>query len=954
MGSSKKQTVGYRYGMGLHFGVCHGPVDKLLQIEVGERVAWNAGITASGQIFVDREDLFGGDEREGGIQSHIDVMMGEPTQVANGYLTQAQGSPQSAHRGFLGLVFRRGHIASNNPYIKPWAFKVRRILKGWRDDSPWYPAKATIGLGGEGAGGSGTPFYENFPNLAPYSTITGSGALFSAVASPYGGALNCAAQVDGTQATIERDLPGPVTPTRISVKFQMPDIGSSADDGAILQFRAGGVEVFAINPRREAIYDATRRARFYINGTEHIIGDAALDEDVWYWLEVEFDHAANTWAAQFKLANSGTVLETFSGSGVVADADDLRFTIAPVLLGEPPSVHTQYAAIELDVVGGPIRAMNPAHIIYECLTNQQWGMGWPTSIIDDASFTAAADTLFNEGFGLCMAWTRQVSIEAFVQTVVDHIGGFVTQSRTTGKFVLVLVRDDYDVDELPIFSDSAGNVLELERFDRVSPAEGKNEIIVKYADAASGKDAAAPPAQNLAAIQAQGAVISETKTYAGLPTLSLAVRVAERDLKGAAAGLARVKLRVNRKGNNLAPGSVIKFAWTPLGIAQLVLRVVEVDYGTFEDGTIVLSCVEDVFGLPEASYLEEEEGGWEEPDTGAAASEAVEMMEATYRDLYVNNSPADFAQFDDASAFVIGFAKRPPTGTGYSFALDTRVAPADFEERETDSWAPHGVLVDALAGDDTGATLQDFTDLDAVEVGDLCLVGGLEICRVDAINPTTGAVTLGRGCVDTVPRSHLAGADVFFYSSFAAFDATEYAGAETVDGRFITLAGSGVLPDGDAPTDSVTTAERFARPYPPADLQLNGERWPTQIDLTGLGAELEVSWLERNRVTQADQVLDTLDPTVTPEVGTTYNVELYDTNGDLLVESAIGVTGTSVVLDPVGYSFDARIEVYAVRDGFESWQRQIRTFQYINTAARVVEEGDERITEEGDRIRVEE
>jgi hypothetical protein len=43
--------------------------------------------------------------------------------------------------------------------------------------------------------------------------------------------------------------------------------------------------------------------------------------------------------------------------------------------------------------------MNPAHIIRECLTDTNWGMGYPESDIDDVSFTAAANTLYSESNG---------------------------------------------------------------------------------------------------------------------------------------------------------------------------------------------------------------------------------------------------------------------------------------------------------------------------------------------------------------------------------------------------------------------------------------------------------------------------------------------------------------------------------------------------------------------------
>lgn len=50
MGSSKAQTVGYRYALGAHLALCHGPVDAIREIRVDDRTAWQlrTGTTVTG------------------------------------------------------------------------------------------------------------------------------------------------------------------------------------------------------------------------------------------------------------------------------------------------------------------------------------------------------------------------------------------------------------------------------------------------------------------------------------------------------------------------------------------------------------------------------------------------------------------------------------------------------------------------------------------------------------------------------------------------------------------------------------------------------------------------------------------------------------------------------------------------------------------------------------------
>ena len=136
-GHSKKTTIGYWYRVLFHYGFCKGPIDAFLELRGGNRVAWQGELTASGRITVSKPDLWGGIKSEGGLDGDFDVMFGEATQVANDYLTAQLGADQPAYRGKATGVWRGGRYGAMNPYPKPLAFKMRRILKGWDGDVCW-------------------------------------------------------------------------------------------------------------------------------------------------------------------------------------------------------------------------------------------------------------------------------------------------------------------------------------------------------------------------------------------------------------------------------------------------------------------------------------------------------------------------------------------------------------------------------------------------------------------------------------------------------------------------------------------------------------------------------------------------------------------------------------------------------------------------------------------------
>lgn len=102
-------------------------------------------------------------------------------------------------------------------------------------------------------------------------------------------------------------------------------------------------------------------------------------------------------------------------------------------------------------------------------------MGYPESDMGD-SFVSAADTLFAEGMGISILWSQQTSIEDFVEEILRHIDAALYVDRTTGKFELKLIRDDYDESSLLMLDQS--NISRVEGYSKQTLAELVNEITV--------------------------------------------------------------------------------------------------------------------------------------------------------------------------------------------------------------------------------------------------------------------------------------------------------------------------------------------------------------------------------------------------------------------------------------------------------------------------------------------
>lgn len=319
----------------------------------------------------------------------------------------------------------------------------------------------------------------------------------------------------------------------------------------------------------------------------------------------------------------------------------------------------------------PIHAMNPAHILYECITNREWGRGLPASSLDIASFTVAADTLFEEKFGLCLRWTRRDNLQSFVQSVINHIGAVIYSDRQTALMTIKLIRKDYDSATLPIYDTDSG-LLEIRESDASALGPAVNEVVVEYTDPITS-DTRTVNAQNLASLQAsRGVFNSLKKSYPGLPTAELARRIAQRDLRANAMSLRRFSLTFDRRAWKLPPAGVIRIRDTIRGITDVVVRIGRIEDGTLANGTISITAVQDVFALPDASFTTTEPPNWIKPNNKPILREH-RAFEVPYFILRSAMTPADFDYIEDDAGYLGTVVEKP---SELSLAYNLYVKPA--------------------------------------------------------------------------------------------------------------------------------------------------------------------------------------------------------------------------------------------------------------------------------------
>lgn len=557
--------------------------------------------------------------------------------------------------------------------------------------------------------------------------------------------------------------------------------------------------------------------------------------------------------------------------------------------------------------------MNPAHIIRETLTDPDWGMGYPEAEIDDASFTEAADTLFDEGFGLSFLWDKSIQIDEFLSEVLKHVDGSLFVDRGTGKFTLRLARDGYDIESLITLDEDS--IERLDDFKREALGELSNAVTVVFWDATTGKDNAVT-VQDISLVAAQGATIGVTVQYPGITTGELASRVASRDLRALSVPLASATIYATRKASSLNVGDVFKLSWPRYGVVQTVMRITNIELGGLASNAIKITCIEDAFSLGDAVYAAPPPTEWQDPNTVARPCPYHAVIESPYYEIVQRLGDTTAQALDPDSAFIVATGTRP-AGSAINARLMSRPA-AEYEDYGHVDFCPTALLTAGLAIGATTATVGSLDDEDQIEAGSYAIIGGVEIVVVESLVGTT--LTIGRGCLDTVPVAHAAGARIMFTDVFFETDGVEYTTGEVAKVKLLPVTGIGELALSLATENTVTMNQRQYRPYPPGKLRINGVKYPTLIT----GDSITVTWAHRDRLQQTGATIeDTEEGNIGPEAGTTYTIEARRADTNALLGSRSGVSGTSAVFGPEtfgAYVGDVRVVVKSVRDGVESWQ----------------------------------
>lgn len=939
-GKNEKPTIGWKHYLGVHFVLCLSSIDKLLRIDVDKRVLWE-GESEGGRVNVHKPELFDTALPEGGVSGQLDVLTGGPSQMKNDYLNRVLNGAVSAYRGVTSVVLRQAFLG-HNPTLRSWAFKVQRIYK--MDDGPqWYPEVAGIG-----------------------DVVKGLGDAAIYIAIDFSEDMGFAETSVAVRA-VEHLL------------TQIKENSSKPNDIYINKWSNSIVDSIIRRDCTPEDYDALiawSEYEFWMRGYDSPHFDVGVSEVRDFFLGEGYSGSGASFGSTMDYVGAGgddgagmkrrIVIFICEGDG---SASDLHIASASAELSKLSDLEVFCFTVGTDnasnaqmldnsasdgvpriegafssVIWNSVRdvysegqEMNPAHILREIILAKDTGGSGDASEMG-STWEVAADLFAVEEFGLSFQWKTTQSKHAFLELVEAHVDAVVYEDRRTGLWEIKAIRDDYDIASLYVVD--ASSVIEWASLSLPTDATSLyNQVTLTFRDRKKDAPATVTVHNPVRVIQA-GGIINKPVSFEGIRTHALAVRVADRELRVASALLRSGMVVLTSLPLGINRGDVIVLQEPRFGFENLAVRITEINDGDGVDNAIEVHWIEDKFALRSVGSVVVPPQ-IDVPVVNAPAPASYRLVEeAPYFELVkrLGQTVTDELLLNDDTVGFLNLSSENPTND----AINSVVAVDDgagYAETGYADFMVVSTLKSSLSGraDHTKLLIESTADLAGIRIGSLAMIGR-EFVRVDDVSPTwspfdlddiysitdvfadAALVTLGRGCLDTVPVGHLADEVIKFWGDVSSSDAVEHYLGEAVSVKLRARTAKGTLRTASSPVDIVAFNQRAVRPYPPGKLQINGDYG----DILAIG-DLTISWVDRDRIIQTTGVYEDFTAAdIGPEIGVTYRLRagLFDAAGTevmVLADLDLGVVKTYAFnFDDYQFDIFRVLDVFALSDAFGS------------------------------------
>lgn len=554
---------------------------------------------------------------------------------------------------------------------------------------------------------------------------------------------------------------------------------------------------------------------------------------------------------------------------------------------------------------------NPMNVIYEVLTDTDWGLGIDVAKIDTANFAAAGAVLATEGNGFSFVLDNQLEAEELVAMVEEQISGVLFFNQVEKKYQVRLARDDYNPLTVPELGPDT--ITRVNSFARGTWEETTNVVRSQFNDRSDSYKQTFGLAQDSANIRIQGGVtIIATRNYPGVKDATLANALAWRDLRTLSYPLAKANVTVDRTYFDAEPGEPFTFTDPDLGIDKLPMRISRIDYGDLENGEIHLDLVQDVFYYQQGSFGNGQGSSWDPPlDTLSPFDADQQLLFEQPRALNARDPesllPGDnrvwlTARIQGNEVTYKVHSKPAASGQGAYVEVAESVGFVLIGELAstmgTSGATPISSILITPVPDARDDIIALFSDAPSVPVLGKDLLGlimiGDEFMLVQsaaASGSNANLLNVYRGVLDSVRQAHTAGDDVWMMVA-GGVSAGSYGETEALTFRLQPRSATDIVLLSATDEFALTLDKRSRRPYPPGRFSNASTHWPTSVSLEQLGGGAEATgfsadWIRRDYRTgnNFDEItpLTTDAPTLWPDFPTAHTsrttLEVWNISG---------------------------------------------------------------------------
>ena len=596
---------------------------------------------------------------------------------------------------------------------------------------------------------------------------------------------------------------------------------------------------------------------------------------------------------------------------------------------------------------------NPAEIIKEIVSNNDWGLAESADCLDMKALDRMGERVAKEQLGLSIQMTSKETAESIVENICSHINAIRYADSSTGLMVHRLIRDDQE-DMLLVNTSNCSKIT----FVRQDWLNTISEISVSYTDRNARYETGTLTADDPANIEILNGV-KTTKSYdfPYFTTAANALYAAKRVGTEQGYPLANISLECDRTMSTLRLGDrfVVKFA--PYGIASMIFRATNVDLSDFVDGTVKIDAVEDVFSLAKNNFTYSGSTEWERDPVQPSEIQMWGVWEEPYEITRMTET------------FVKMYACQPSIANTIWHVWRKTATDSNFvRSNDTTAWTAVGKMIydypeEGLAEDLQGFTVREVNgitnmveemliptsaDIDVARKANRIAIIGEEWIAYSGMvqQPNGNWKILGviRGIYDTVPQKHSATEPVIFLQSGHYINVKRggwvCSKGQTTD-EYYSITTDSVDQQGQlnpALNIHYETKQRSSRPTVQGRIRMTAHMLSDQYYTNKVSGDLSLTWAPRDKestftvVTQND-IADSVSGTAFEKPnGLEYVVEVFaggqSIRKDTVTNEAYYYSWADRCKDG-DIGAETTIQMYCILNGLESWQRQERTFSWI-------------------------